>query len=582
MMSSLTHALYSDLLLDLQPYCSAHTFELISAGKIDFFPGCTVRDVAVMQLATSLLKKLQDDTSPNADQLALTKFRDANSACGSWSLQVNSLLDELLISNFRVVIDEFFFNGDKSFISDDLVTLLAESDLVGPGVALGASGNDFYTKMFSSPMACTRTALYEAYKIYLKQLPDSWQIADSLRRDSLGGPEVVEGNRLTFVPKTRDISRSICIEPSLNMMFQKGLGNALARRLRQYFGIDLSSQQVKNRELARLGSETGGWSTIDLSSASDTISLKMLREFLPRHVLAVIELLRSPKSMVSLTGETMQLEMVSTMGNGFTFPLQTVLFAAVVTSCARVAEMPLVLPHGNNLGSFGVNGDDIVCPTGLHDKVVRLLTLLGFEVNKTKSFHEGPFRESCGGDFFNGSLVRGVYIKTLLDQQSRYSAINLLNRWSARHGIPLRLTVQRLLRTVRYLPVPPWEDLSAGVHVPWSMVKRLRRCKHTRSVLYERMVFEPVKLRIQDCEIVVPTKERSRIYNPHGLLISILHGAVRGTRSNTCVGTISIRHDRGWFRRKWGIAPNWSCTSTIREPIPDEGRWESAVWVNHT
>lgn len=580
MMSSLTHALYSDLLLDLQPHCSPSVYTLLEQGIVDIYPGCTLRDVACMQLAASFLKKLKDSTRPDADDKALAKFLSSNDRCGTWSLQMNSLLDEFLVSEFRNSLSRFFFTGANSHISDDLVSLITESDLVGPGVAIGASGTDFYTKLFSGSLTCTSPALYTAYRTYLLSQPESWLAAEIQRSASFGDFRVVEGSRLSFVPKTNDVSRSICIEPVLNMLVQKGLGNSLERRLRQYFGIDLACQQEKNRELARIGSVEDSYVTIDLASASDTISLAMLEEFLPRHVLSLLKLLRSPVTTVSLTGEQLRLNMVSTMGNGFTFPLQTMLFACVVEACSRVAEMPLVFPRGKHLGSFGINGDDIVCSKELHGMVVRLLSLLGFEVNRSKSFHEGPFRESCGGDFFRGHNVRGVYVKTLSEPGSRYAAINLLNRWSARFQIPVSRTVRRLLRSVEYLPVPPWEDLSAGIHVPWSMVKGLRRDKHTASVLYRRFVFEPVRLRIRDCDILIPAKEKERIYNPSGLLVSLLHGCVRGTRSDTCVGTITIRHDRGWFRKRYGIAPNWDCTVTIPQPIPDKGRWETAVWVN--
>lgn len=581
-MSSLTHALYSDLLLDLQPYVSPEVYDLCEAGKIDLFPGCTERAVACMQLTASLLKKYKELTQPDADGRALAKFREANELCGTWSLHVESLFDEVLVSNLRRSLDRFFFKGANSYISDDLVTLISESDLVGPGVSVGGRGTDFYTKLFSGPLTCTSRSLYIAYRSYIGQF-ESWRQADDLRAASFGDCDVVEGNRLTFVPKTYDVSRSICIEPVLNMLVQKGLGNALERRLRQYFGIDLAVQQAKNRDLARIGSETGEFSTIDLSSASDTISWKMIQEFFPRHMVSLLRILRSPTSAVSLTGESLSLNMVSTMGNGFTFPLQTVLFASVVEACALTYESTLECPRGSTLGDYGVNGDDIVVPKGIHDAVVRLLSILGFKVNKTKSFHEGPFRESCGGDFFNGSPVRGVYIKTLSDLGSRYSAINLLNRWSARHQIPLRRTIRRLLRTVEYLPVPPWEDSSAGIHVPYSLIKHLRRDKNTKSILYRRLVFEPVKLRISDCEIVIPFKEKTRIYNPNGLLVSFLHGCVKGVRSKKVgshIGTITIRHDRGWFRKRIGIAPNWDCTDAVLVPISDKRQWETAVWLN--
>jgi len=546
-----------------------------------------------MQLVSAFLKKYQDAQNTTADQAALAKFHTANEQCGSWTLQLKDLREEMLYSCFRKHVYQFLYKGSfnlEPVIPDDHLAILAESDLVGPGASVGAHGYDFYTKMYSSPLSCTKPFMYETYMRYVAKFPDM-QEAELIRQLHYGPGTVVEGNRLSFVPKTYDCSRSICTEPSLNMMFQKGLGNILEKRLKQYFGIDLECQQAKNRELARMGSITGEWVTIDLSSASDTIGMSMLRECLPKTgLIRLLEVYRSPTTTIS-NGPRISLNMVSTMGNGFTFPLQTMLFSCVVAACAEVLGYPsrdFQRPHGGHLGTFGVNGDDIVCRREIAHGVLDLLKLLGFTVNKTKSFIEGNFRESCGGDYYYGHPVRGVYCKTLAEPSSRYSTINALNSWSARHRICLRQTVQLLVRTVRYLPVPPWEDDAAGIKVPWSMVEKLRRCKKTRSVQYARLSFVPAKLRIKDCEIIVPRQARERIYNPAGLLCSILHGAVRGGGSNpTDLGTITIRHDSGRFRTKIGLAPNWERQRSLPESpavVPYEGEalraWEHAVWTN--
>jgi hypothetical protein len=62
---------------------------------------------------------------------------------------------------------------------------------------------------------------------------------------NLGEVDIVEGNRLDFVPKNDDISRSICVEPTLNMFFQLGFADILNSRLKEFAGIDLENQQFK-------------------------------------------------------------------------------------------------------------------------------------------------------------------------------------------------------------------------------------------------------------------------------------------------------------------------------------------------
>lgn len=594
-MTHLSGVLYSNLLLDLLPHVSAYVFdEYIIKGKVEYFPGASVTDVACMQLATTILKKNQDLLGAEADAAALVKFTAANNSCRDWVLRLDTTREEVLYHEFRQVVWEFLNPGGYSLIPGCLVSLLRESDLVGPGSSIGAAGEDFYTKLFAGNLSTTRSCLVLAYESYLKELPHFWLDAEKFRADRFGAPKVVAGNRLSFVPKTYDCSRSICTEPSLNMMFQKGIGNILERRLRQYFGIDLKSQQSKNRDLAQVGSLDGSMVTIDLSSASDTIANRMLEQVLQKDFYSLLQLVRSPVTTIS-GAESAELHMVSTMGNGFTFPLQTMLFAAVVQASARFRysrsprdggseySASFVLPRREKLGTFGVNGDDIVCRRELAGDVLSLLNILGFQVNASKSFVEGPFRESCGGDFFHGSPVRGVYNESLADPQSRYSTINRLNWWSARHKIPLRNSIQCLLRTVRFLPIPPWEDEAAGIKVPLSMVSGLRRDRNLQSILYRRMVHVPVKVRIMDASIEVPRSVRGRVYNPSGLLASFLLGAVKGSgRKSKATGTFNVRHDEQRFRAEVGVAPNWGCTSTV-QPFgsPEEERcWASTVWLN--
>lgn len=587
-MYSRTQALYSNVSVDLLPHLPRRYHYLWDAKKVEYLPGMTTRDFAILTLGSTLLKKNQEAISPTAESKALEKFRSVNEDCRNWSLDVTCLLDEVLVGTLKQRLYEFFYPSKPGgprmpLIPDDLLAIARESDLVGPGSSVGGVGQDFYSKLFCSPLTSTSRGLYEAYRRYIAEACSWWPDAEVLRSATYGDCKIVEANRLTFVPKTHDVSRTICSEPTLNMLFQKGVDQILLRRIRQYLGIDLRVQQMKNRRLARIGSRNGHFVTIDLSSASDSMGNRMLKEMLPSPVYGLLQFLRSPKSLVVKTGELIDLEMVSTMGNGFTFSLQTALFACVVAAANDImGNRDLILPHGDKLGTYGVNGDDIVCDRNVARGVVRLLTILGFKLNQQKSFLEGPFRESCGGDYLRGVDVRGVYIETLHDQESCYAAINGLNAWSARHNVPMYHSVQTLLGWCQYLPVPPWEDDSAGIKVPFHMVAGLRRNKDTKAILYRRRVFKPIKLRVMDCEILVPLKGRKRIYNPAGLLTSFLHGCVRGSRSNADFsGSIVVRHDHGRFHTTFGTAPNWECTDRV--PMgrsTSSQRWNTAVWRN--
>lgn len=218
-------------------------------------------------------------------------------------------------------------------------------------------------------------------------------------------PEVVRGNRFTSVPKDGLKRRGICIEPSLNIGFQLDVGKTLKRRLLKV-GIDLTHGKQVQMSMAKRGSRDGDLATIDLSNASDTVSYNCVKLLLPSRWFDVLDNLRSP--MTQVNGKWVRLSKFSSMGNGFTFELETLIFTAVVRALARSREIEL--KPGMN---FGVLGDDIICPVSLFQDVVGALKFLGFTPNLKKTFGEGRFRESCGGDYFDGVSVRPHYVKTI-------------------------------------------------------------------------------------------------------------------------------------------------------------------------
>jgi hypothetical protein len=311
-------ALFQDLLLDLKSQ--------IGDELVSFFqtideppPDLGLKEAACFSILKSFLKKLQVDNSSIHDSKALLKFLQINLDCKNWVLQCNDSWDEVLFGELRHTIWRFFsVDGTKQVPIFDSLDEFFHYGRVGPGASIGSKGGDFYTKMFASPLTCTSRGLYLAYRNYIRNFPE-FSNAELIRRENFGDVSIVEGNRLSFVPKNDQISRTICIEPSLNMFAQLGAGHIIERRLLSAYGISMADQQFKNRELARIGSTFDDLVTCDLSSASDSMSLKMLKEVLPPHVFSMLGLLRSKSCSVPGVGYV-ELDMVSTMGNGFTFP----------------------------------------------------------------------------------------------------------------------------------------------------------------------------------------------------------------------------------------------------------------------
>ena len=562
------------------------------------------------------------ETDPNLDAVALDKFMSVNKRLGLWEFSPNTSGDEELMGSFKELIWNFWNPQGFPLVSGSYDLL--DHGSTGPGVSVGARGEDFYTKLFSSPMTHTSEALLQSYLDWTDEEP-TWKAAESTRSLTFGESTRVLGSSLKFVPKDVRESRTIAVEPTLNMYFQLGLGQILAKRIRSFFGVDLRSQQLWNREAARVGSVLAsqpvngsrqepwapGLATIDLKSASDSIGLRLLEWALPRDFYAILRRYRCDRATL-VDGSVQDLNMVSTMGNGFTFPLQTMLFSCVVVaaiksygitpnrpyvqigsevdvleSIGRKAQwphfnlfnpMPGILgkvPKGDP-GDWGVFGDDIVCHPEIAPRVLRLLSLLGFEVNATKSFVEGHFRESCGCDFYRGHDIRAFYVKERLDSRtSLYKALNGFLEWSTRTGVKLPNVCQLLLTHLpgrerfRPLYVPLGEGRDSGLRIPLSVLRELLRkgpiegirqdIRH-QALSYERLVPHAKQLRIGDGFVSVPRRQRSRIYNPSGLLLAFLRGDVRN-------GRVSIRQNDTRYRKRGCITPNWDYIPPVHDWI---------------
>lgn len=211
---------------------------------------------------------------------------------------------------------------------------------------------------------------------------------------------LVNGNVMFTVPKTAEIDRVACKEPELNMYAQRAVGEFLRSVLKRK-GVNLDDQSV-NQGLAKYGSKTGELATIDLSSASDSVTKQLVLELLPFEWSNLLFELRSPMTFVR--GVWHENEMIASMGNGFTFELESFLFWMLVRACSYFTRIQ---------GRINVYGDDIVCPVGLRDSVEATLDFFGFSVNTDKSFWDGPFRESCGKHWHNGVDITPFYVKSV-------------------------------------------------------------------------------------------------------------------------------------------------------------------------
>lgn len=267
--------------------------------------------------------------------------------------------------------------------------------------------------------------------------------------------KVTHTNRIELVPKNWKTDRTIACEPEGNLPLQLAFDTYAKRRLRR-FGIDLSDQSA-NQRAAKHASIHNDYVTVDFKSASDTISYNTIALLFPEEWFAFLTDVRSP-GFRGVFGEGVYAKF-SSMGNGTTFTLETLVFAA---ACFALT--------GNR--DFLVYGDDVIIHKDFYDRFRELTRFLGFTVNEEKSFASGPFRESCGGDFFNGVDVTPVFIRNINSQKA--SLCHLVNtcRCLCLPGGKLEELLRLLIADEHLHRIPFNEDTMSGIWINPTVARR--------------------------------------------------------------------------------------------------------------
>jgi hypothetical protein len=221
---------------------------------------------------------------------------------------------------------------------------------------------------------------------------------------------------LEAVPKTAEKPRLICIEASYNQFMQQALMHNLRDELERKHSVCSFVEQTTNREMALEASVSGRSATIDLSDASDRVAMALVEElfrFNPAF-LRYLRLSRSPFAQLP-GGGLVLLNKFASMGSALTFPVEAMVFTAlVVTSiCRRSGDFsPQTIRRLGKRGhGLSVYGDDIIVPVEHAQTVMDDLESVGLRVNRSKSFLSGKFRESCGMDAYDGWEVTPVYMR---------------------------------------------------------------------------------------------------------------------------------------------------------------------------
>jgi hypothetical protein len=261
---------------------------------------------------------------------------------------------------------------------------------------------------------------------------------DQLDRVKFLEPGAERPVKVISVPKTLKTPRIIAVEPTAVQYCQQALAHQFIDAFERgvpgdptgsskYFcafgcGMIGFKDQEPNRRLARSGSLNGRLATLDLSEASDRVLNQHVVNLFARFPLlsAAVQATRSTKADVPGFG-VIPLTKFASMGSALCFPVEAMVFLTIIVSAISYERG--VLPNRALLrelrGSVRVYGDDIIVPVEYVPVVIRFLHSFGLVVNTDKSFWNGMFRESCGGDYYAGEWVTPVRLREDLPRSRR-------------------------------------------------------------------------------------------------------------------------------------------------------------------
>lgn len=362
-------------------------------------------------LVTDILRKCDLDSGVDREAAAEATFLLCEKQCHSTNVRLSRFLDSTLFLEDSLDERVYDFIGRwRKNVADILGTL---PSYLTPRFSGGATYADS-GKLITIPdkMSSTPTITEPARCLLPFWAETLWASALVTERPWGSDPKTVRGNIFFTVPKDGKTFRGCCKEPSLNVAFQLDVGRLMKSRLHR-IGIDLRSGQQLHRQLAREASVTGDLATIDMSNASDTLCRVLVKLVLPDQWHELLNSLRATHTRMKR--QWYRLEKFSSMGNGFTFELESLLFATLARS--------VIIDAGGDPDLVKCYGDDLIVPAVHYRDVTAALRMFGFTPNMKKTFAEGPFRESCGGDFFDGTPVRAHFLKELPDEPQKWIAL---------------------------------------------------------------------------------------------------------------------------------------------------------------
>lgn len=235
------------------------------------------------------------------------------------------------------------------------------------------------------------------------------------------GDELKRVSELVCVPKSMISNRTISREPVALQYFQQGVRQAVLDFIDEHpvirRHVRLNDQEA-SQELCALGSYFGEFATVDLSSASDSVTKTLVYRVFSgvKELQFALCCTRSHYTKLS-DGRVVHMEKFAPMGSATCFITMSLLLAA----CCEIAlkhTRSRLKEEGEDCKvlskKYLVYGDDIIVDSLAWDELKSILDRLHFKVNTSKSYYVPAlccnFREACGAEYMDGVDVAPMRI----------------------------------------------------------------------------------------------------------------------------------------------------------------------------
>jgi hypothetical protein len=374
---------------------------------------------SIMQL-TALVGKMKMESSPSRQRAAVRAFIEADEACLDWDLTTPaSLLNEMVVVSTQVILPALKM-ANKTIASDQFMPKH------GPGTTADhLLGNKKYD-LWYWPEHLEERFPWDKWAIpnhrwidHKSSFDDKWNELPWVGPDYAGQPQDPSlPAELLLVPKTMSAMRVIVREPTSLQYMQQGLMSTLIEAYETHNTQLGFTDQSINRDMARHGSIHQDNATIDLSEASDRVTYLQAASVFScvPDIWEALDATRSPEVLVN--GEVFPIHKFSSMGSAVCFPVEASVFLVGIYMAIKRHHRktnpwfdltPKFIRSMN--GKVRVYGDDIIVPIEYLPSVSETFSDLGWKINQNKTFGTGKFRESCGGDYWDGNDVTPTRVR---------------------------------------------------------------------------------------------------------------------------------------------------------------------------